>query len=186
MSLKYFSFIVILVLIMQSSQSQSSPLEVPPFEFIQAAITNFSKGGRLFKQDSVFSVWVSKLAKNEDLLVVRIGKSSTKILVTADTKVGSKGRAPSRYFEKDGKLFFWWDNNFALTQEALTIFAKYNLLEDDQGGILKVPSAFFDDSQKGAHYYYCKNNPKRFKKVITNIAAGYYDPPRIKCNNVTQ
>ena len=183
MRVKFLYFNLIFLLAIEISRAQSIPLESPPLELIQTSIANFSKGGKLYKKDSVFVIWVRRLTNNEDLLVVSIGKTPTKILFTSETVPGSKGKAPSRYVENNGKLFFWWDNNHPLTNEALAIFGKFNLLEDDQNGILKVPSARIDDSQKAAHYYFCKGNSKRFKRVVTNIATGYYDPPKLKCNN---
>ena len=182
MSKNFFSLIVSVFLLKQLCQAQSIPMDVPPFEFIQTSIDNFSKGGRLYKKNTVFVVWVSNLPKYEKLTVIDIGRSPTNILMTNETKIGTKGKVPSRYIEKDGKLFFWWDNSYPLTKEALEIFSKYGLLEDDQNGILKVPSSRVNDSQKGAHYYFCKQNFKKFKKVVTNIGAGYYEPPKIKCN----
>lgn len=38
-----------------------------------------------------------------------------------------------------------------------------------------------EKSKKVATYYFCKNNPENYKRVITNIATGWYEPPKLKC-----
>jgi len=148
---------------------------------IQIAIKDFSATCKLYKRGTVFSVAVYSLKDYKDLIVVRIGKNRRKLLLKSDVVVGSKTKLPSRYFEKDGRLFFWWDNDYALSQEALAVFQKYDLLEkenDHEGGTLLIDT---DDSQKAAHYYLCKDNFVKYKRVITNIGIGYYTPPNPKC-----
>jgi hypothetical protein len=104
-------------------------------EVIQNAILDFSKTTRLYKKDTVFSVTTGDV--NEEILVVRVGKNTTKLLLTADTRGGVKNKLfPSRFIEKDGKLFFWWDDDYPITEEALAVFKKYNLLQDDEGGLI--------------------------------------------------
>lgn len=149
-------------------------------EVIQNAILDFSKTTKLYKRDTVFSV---SAGEDKDLLIVRVGKNSTKLLLTADTKAGVKNKLlPSRFIEKEGKLFFWWDDDYPLTEEAIAVFHKYNLFQNDQGGVITVPDFTTDDTQKAAHYYFCRNDLTRYKKVITNIGIGYYDPPKLECN----
>lgn len=153
---------------------------------IQIAILDFSKTRKLFKKDAVFSVELVGLSKNDNVMIVRIGKNNRKLLLTKDTKIGSTGKLPARYFEKEGKLFFWWDDSYPLTKEAFAIYKKYNLLQDDENGRIAIADFIIDDAQKGVHYYFCKNDVsfyKRviYKRVITNRGVGYYTPPDIKC-----
>lgn len=151
---------------------------------IEIAISDFSRSTKLYKRDSVFYVAMVGLLNIENLFVVRVGKNTRKLLLTKDAKVGSKGKLPSRYFEKDRKLFLWWDDDYPLTENALFIFKKYNLLQDDKNGAIKVADSFNDDdAQKAAHYYFCKKNLLKYKKIITNIGIGYYDAPDLNCNN---
>ena len=110
------------------------------------------------------------------------GDCCDKFLYTTKTTVGSKGKLPSRYIEKDGKLFFWWDNDYPLTEEMLAILWKYNLLCDDTEGFIGFPDHTTDDSQKSADYYFCKSDLSKYKRVITNVGLGYYKPPKLKCN----
>ena len=176
---------------------------------IHNAILDFSSSCRLYKHDSIFSVsfkdsvflWNRNYETGEwyidkfyeDIVFVGISvhricaeceeyglKFNDRFLYTAETTIGSKGTLPSRHIEKDGKLFYWWDNDYPLTKEMLTILWKYDLLFDDTKGLLGgFPQFSIDDSQKVAHYYFCKNDLSKYKRVVTN--KGYYKPPKLKC-----
>ncbi len=148
---------------------------------IEAVIMDFSKIRRLYKTDSVFSIQVKHLRNNNNILVVSIIRKGGKLLLKKDYKAGTKGKLPSRYAVKDGKLFYWWDDDITLTEEALAIFGKYNLLQDDENGLIQVPSHILDDSQRGADYYFCKDSPGINQRIITNIGFGYYEPPKLNC-----
>ena len=173
---------------------------------INNAILDFSNSCKLYRSDSVFSVSfedsVFLLALDreeshwyrdkvyEDIVLVSISahrisapceEHCDKFLYTAKTTVGSKGKLPSRYIEKDNKLFYWWDDDYPLTEEMLLVLWKYKLLYDDTEGLIGLPQFTINDTQKGAHYYFCKNDLTRYKRVVTSIANGYYKPPRLKC-----
>jgi hypothetical protein len=173
---------------------------------INNAILDFSNSCKLYKNDSVFSISfedsVFFLALNyetgeryrakfyEDMVLVSIfahridescGECCDKFLYTAKTTVGSKGKLPSRHIEKDGKLFYWWDDEYPLTEEMLAILWKYDLLCDDMKGLIGISDFTTDDKLKGAHYYFCKNDLSKYKRVVTNIADEYYKPPKLKC-----
>lgn len=151
-------------------------------EMIQNAILDFSNTTKLYKKGTVFSVSVLEIV-DKDPLVVRIGENSMNLLLTKEAKIGSKGgKLPTRFIEKEGKLFFWQDDDYPLTEEALTVYERYNLLQDDEGGIITVPDFAINDAQKAAHYYFCKNDISEYKRVVTNIGVGYYDPPNLDCN----
>jgi hypothetical protein len=152
-------------------------------EAINFAISDFSKIKKLYKHDSTFWISLYRVPKNDNIVVVEIvGNSIGKLLLTRDVKVGTKGRFPSRYLVKNGKLFFWEDKDVPLTSEALAVFKQYDLLQHDDNGRRKTASFTIDESKKGAHYYFCKNNFSVYKRVITNIGVGYYTAPLIKCS----
>jgi len=172
-------------------------------EVAQNAILDFSNTSGLYKKDSVFSVWVHEplykmlLEETNDgngrwiegkpyqgMIAVSVGANYNKILLTDSTKVGYKGvKIPTRYVEKDNKLFYWWDEDYPLTQETLTVFKKYNLLvENDLDGVIEYYDFKIDDAQKGVHYYFCKNDLTNYKKVTTNKGIGFYDAPTLNCN----
>lgn len=169
-------------------------------EAIHNAILDFSNSSRLYKRDSVFlvsaydkvckmilvklndgnSTW-NKGEIDEGKIAVSIIASYNKFLLTEDIGIGSKGILPSRYIEQDGKLFYWWDDDYPLTEEALTVFNKYSLLQNDEDGWIKFPEITVSEAKKGVDYYFCKNNLSKYKRVITNIGIGYYDPPKLNC-----
>ena len=169
-------------------------------EVIQNAILDFSNTTNLYKKDSVFSIsyqdtlykmtleelddGTSKWVRDgiyEGVTAVSISANDNKFLLSSDTKIGSKGKLPSRFIEKEGRVFFWWDDDYLLTKEALAVFKKYNLLQDDEGGLITVSDFAIDDAQKGAHYYFCEDNISKYKRIITNKGMGYYDPPSLNC-----
>ncbi len=169
---------------------------------IKNAILDFSNTSKLYKKDSVFSVWVHEPlcrmileeADNGDsrwvegkpyqgILAVSVGANYNKLFLTDSVKVGKKGvKIPTRYIERDGKLFYWWDDDYPLTQEALDTFERYGVLQDDEDGTILFPDFAVNDAQKGMHYYFCKNNLRNYKKVKTNKGIGFYDAPTLDCN----
>ncbi len=170
-------------------------------EAIQNAIIDFVNTSKLKRKDSVFSVAVydtvySMVAKRiddrnfqwvgdkpfEKIIAVNIlGAGDYQFLLTKEVKVGVKGKLPSRVLKMHGKIFYWWDDTYPLTQEAFDIFKRYHLLQDDQNGVLTIPSNPIDDSRKGVDYYFCRNNLKSYKKVTTNRATGFYPVPDLVC-----
>ena len=172
-------------------------------EAIENAVLDFSNTSKLYELDSVFSVSVheplyrmvleetnhegSKWVEGEPydgIVAVSILASYNKLLLTDSSKIGSKGVGiPTRYIEKNGKLFYWRDDDYPLTQEVLAVLREYNLLvNNDLDGVVELYDFKINDDQKGVHYYFCKNNLTKYKKVTTNKAMGYYDPPNLNCN----
>lgn len=185
--LKYICWSILLItFLMNCSQAKntfvSSGNQVD--DAIRIALNDFPSNHRLYNRDSVFMVAVYFIENNNDYLVVKIGKFNGKLLMSKDVKVGSFGKLPTKSFFRDGKLFFWWDDNSPLTDAMLASLKKYNLLQDDNNGFRKLPDYIIDDAQKSAHYYFCKTNINSYKKVVTNIGVGYYDPPNLRCRNV--
>ena len=203
MKTSWFIFLILVIFSLNCCASFKNELKQTGDrnDAVQNAIMDFTNNRSLYKKDSVFfisfldTVHKMVLEKLDDrnyrcikgeiyegIVVVSIAASYNQFLLTADTKVGSKGKLPTRHIEKNGKFFFWCDNDYPLTEKTLAVFSKYNLLQDDEGGIIKFPDFIIDDAQKGADYYFCKNNLTKYKKVITNIGIGYYDIPNLKCS----
>ena len=127
-------------------------------------------------------VWVLGTYYEELSAVSISGNSHFQYFLTPDIKVGSKGKRipiPTRFIVIDGKLFHWYDDNYPITEELLTVFHKYNLFLEDTGAIF--PDNPVDDSKKGISYFFCKKNLAIYKKVISSSALGYFDIPKIKC-----
>ena len=183
------------------SQKKYIPQSTNFVEFaIYEAITDFADNCRLFKQDSIFYITTLDTLKHytlqrnqgtlewicdsiyANLFVINIIPSINKLFYFPDAVVGSKGKLPSRYVIVKGKLFYWYDNDYPLTEEMLFVLKGYDALTDMiYDGML--PEYSIDDAQKGAHYYFCRNNLSKYKRVVTNIATGYYRPPKLNCGN---
>jgi len=160
---------------------------------INAAIFDFSKNCRLFKRDSVFSVSYqdtvySLTTERTNTQTIRWVKDrfydnivAVNILAFADYQFyfsqENIKKLPSRYIIIDRKLFYWWDGNYPVNNEIIEVLRKYNLLQEE----LSIPDFSINDSQKGADYYFCKNNLSRRKRVITSTGFGYYKPPKLRC-----
>jgi hypothetical protein len=147
---------------------------------VQNAIYDFLHFGKLTKKDSVFSIIIKNV--NEDILGVSILREGNKISVITENEIEYNYRAfPTRYFEQNGKLFYWVDSTEKVSIELVDILSKMNRIDT------VVTNKFFpirstDDSQKATDYYFCKANLLKYKKVITNIAMGWYNLPKINCN----
>lgn len=170
-------------------------------ETVQNAILDFSTT-RLYKNDSVFSIsyfdtlysmsldktdpnnykWVKGDVK-KGIAAVGIRPNYNQLLLTADAKVGSKNsKLPTRFTISEGKLFYWWDKDYPLTERALSIYKQYDLLQDDEGGLITVPDFKTNDAQNAVHYYFCEKDLTNYKKVVTSKGIGYYEPPKLTCN----
>jgi len=176
-------------------------------EVLQNAILDFSNTSNLYKKDSVFSVWIHdplyKMVLNETsdensewingkpylgMIAVSISADYNNILLTDTIKIGYKGlKIPTRYIEKDNKLFYWRDADYPLTQETLTIYKKYHLLVDnDLDGVIEFFDLKINDAQKGVHYYFCEKDITNYKKITTNKAIGYYNAPILDCGSLSE
>ena len=165
-------------------------------DFINVAISDFVSKCSLFKKDSVFKISVEDTLVElsfqseqsrwildtvyQNILVVNVFGLINKVWYFSDAVIGSKGELPSRYVIVKGKLFFWQDDNYPLTEETLSVFKRYNILtEVMERGML--PDFIINDAAKAAHYYFCRDNISNYKRVVTHVATGYYKPPKLKC-----
>ena len=168
---------------------------------IYNAILDFSNTSKWFKYDSVFYVifkspvhemlveqvdyrssrWVIG-EPYEGSIAVRIAGSNCKCEIKADTKIGVKNHLPSRYIEMKGKLFFWYDDDYPFTEEMLSVLKKYNFIEYVEE-FMTTECNPVKKTRKATHYYFCQNNLSKYTKVVKGIGLGYYEPPKINCNN---
>lgn len=63
------------------------------------------------------------------------------------------------------------------------ILKKYNMLKDDEGGWITFLDYTMNDKKKATTYYFCKNNLKEFKRIITNISDINLPKLNCKCDN---
>ena len=183
------------------SQKKYIPQSTNFVEFaIYEAITDFADNCRLFKQDSIFYITTLDTLKHytlqrnqgtlewicdsiyANLFVINIIPSINKLFYLPDAVVGSKGKLPSRYVIVKGKLFYWDDDDYPLTEETLSVLKKYDALTDMIHDRV-LPETVLDESKKSIHYYFCRNNLLKYKRAASSKSAGYYRPPKLKCGN---
>jgi hypothetical protein len=197
--MKYFSFLVTLILILScSSYKKNLVSDGTQNQAITNAIIDFSNNSRLYRKHDVFRVklidtlYRKVLEKTdgqnyrcvnsepyENIIVIRIGPVTNKFTYyNSDSLKNRYNNLPSQYLEMNGNLFVWDDKTIEISEKILEIMTKYKVLE----GVDSFPEFVIDDSQKAVHYYICRNNYSKFKSITTNIGIGYYDAPKVQCN----
>ncbi len=164
------------------NNSKISSIQSDKKDHILIAISDFSNSNKLYNNYNVFRIWKYRFPDSK-IICVSISRSNGKILWSGDTSGIRDKHIPSRYFEKGGKLFYWWDEAHGINDTTISILNKYGVLQDDDNGNVKLLEPRNDDSQKAFHYYFCKDEFVGFKKVITNLGVGYYEIPSLKCKN---
>lgn len=129
----------------------------------------------------------------EDLLVLSISPENNGFIRLSITD--TLGKVPNRNFPnrfevRKNKLFVWKDSITPLRKDILEVMDQFGVLDstDVKWELGLLPKNYedsrlitIDDRLKGVHYFLCKKNPGKYKKVVTDIAVGYYNPPKIKC-----
>lgn len=147
---------------------------------VKNAIMDFLHTSRLAKKDSIFSISIKSI--NKDIFGVSIFGARNKISVVTENEVDYSYRSfPTKYFEQDGKLFYWIDSTENVSIELINKLSKMNRIDTAIVGKY-FPERSRDDSQKGVDYYFCKSDLKKYKKVSTNMAIGWYEPPKLECS----
>lgn len=171
---------------------------------ITTAIADFSKGGKMFRDDSVFQVDFYKTytrveveedefglarevvkKRDNNIFVVGITANYNKFIVkdTTGTTVEARG-IPTHYLESEGKLFLWTDFSYPPRSNIHNVLQDHNLLlPNNLDGLIAFTEATEVISSKSTHYFFCANNFNKYKKSVTDVPLGYYDLPRgLKCN----
>lgn len=149
---------------------------------VQNAIIDFLHTERLSKKDRIFSVNVDTLS--DKIIGISIIGFEDKLVLHPENKIGtSHPYFPTKYLEKENKLFYWYDPESKITEELMLILSKYNKIDSSYVHGNYEFTIIFDDKKKGVDYYFCMNNLLTYKKVRTTVAIGWYDPPKLKCDS---
>ena len=154
-------------------------------EAVKNAITDFMNTCYLRNDDSIFSI--SIYIDNKDILGVSIfGQDKDKLFPGSNDKIGSYSKGiPNKYMIVDGKLFYWWSDTLPhiITREMVDVLQKYNHIDSmNVDSFVAIPASGISEKKKACHYYFCKNNLKNYKKIVTNRAMGWYKQPELECD----
>lgn len=189
---------IILAILFCSAMSPPALQRTPVHDTaVEIAIADYLKC-KLSKPFNVFNVWIDEISEyaphkiNDEITVIDISPAFRKVYLTPVDTVGSV-RVPTRHLIKDGKLFYWHDPYYGLTEEMVKVLYQFNIadsiaLEDLFATQDERTDDYYIHSQvykkgKVAVYYFCKDNPGNYKRVITSAATGWYQPPKLKCNH---
>lgn len=166
-------------------------------QVIENVIIDFTNTSRLYKKHDVFEIKIidtlykQRLEKIDErtyswvhgepyeaIIAIKVIPITNKFTYLLSDSLGyKKDYLPSRHKEQDDKLFIWDDNSVETNDENVDILRKYEMVKEDYTGAVFV----VDESQKGVHYYMCRNDFTKYKKITTNIGIGYYDAPKVEC-----
>lgn len=143
---------------------------------IHNAVIDFSNTS-LFKKGLVFKVYHETI--DDELYYIRIIEDFENKYLYSKSKEIEDNKLPSRFYEIENKLFIWWDDNYSINEKTFRLLEKYGMLKDDEGGWVMFLNQIIDEKKKGAIYYFCKNDLRIYKRIITNL--GVIPKPEVKC-----
>lgn len=173
---KYFFLLVFMFFGCDSLKGQIQSDDIIEIA-IQNAISDFSNT-KIYNRGRVFKIIIE--SSDDCIIRIDIGEDEENKYLYSTSKPAGENILPSRYKEKDNKLFIWWDDNQKVNQAMFDILKKYDMLKDDEGGWINYIDAVMDDRKKGVNYFFCKRNLKEYKRIITNIGNIKY--PKLNCS----
>lgn len=145
---------------------------------IENAILDFLNTSKYSEGFNTFHI--IKISNNNTIGISIIGDDNKWLL--EESKIGEKNNYfPSKFREIDGKLFYWNDSDIVVNSSIIDVMNKYGILEIQKKRLNEIPEGLGNSSKKAVHYYFCKINLLKYKKVNSTISIGYYKPPRIIC-----
>ncbi len=171
--------------IMQRTTIQDTAMEIAIADYLE---------GRLSKPFNVFTVSMYEKGEydryeiSDEVIVIDISPAFRKVYLTPVDTVGSV-RVPTRHIIRDGKLFYWHDPDYGLTEEMIQVLHRFNIVDSvgfadlfaTQDERIDGYHLIEEKSKRGTHYYFCENDPSNYKRVITSTSIGWYRPPTIRC-----
>ena len=174
--------LIILLSLFFSSYDTTSTLDLRPF--VSTAVDDFLTRKEARSSD-VFGVLImNHEIAGPDIVEVTISPEDShwKFLLSNADSLGTPFVSIA-YLERNGKLFYWNVDGSCLTKEVYDVLLKYDFIERRD-----VPSqefligerGYFQDGVKNYQYYFCKYNPKHYKRRYSSISRL---PKRMRCND---
>ena len=148
---------------------------------INNAIIDFINTNNSIEEFNTFHIIMDS---NQDIIGISIIGDTNKWLL-GNKKIGDTVEYfPTKYKEIEDNLFYWNDSTKVLDKNMIDILNKYEILDNKQYPNYMIPDGGGYSSQSGAvHYYFCKSNYLKYKKIKSTVSIGYYDPPKLNCNS---
>jgi hypothetical protein len=177
--MKRVSILIFLLIIIQSCGTWRHDLIAHGDynEAVKNAILDFSKTSSLVNDDNAFFIFVEDI--NDEIVGISISGSTSKFLVTADGKSDVNNMFPTRYLEKNSKLFYWDDSKVPLSLEILSKLDEYGQIDSLES--IAFATLIIDDGKEGINYYFCKNNLLKYKKMKSTKSLSIYNLPLLNC-----
>ncbi|WP_439152822.1 hypothetical protein [Winogradskyella sp.] len=159
---------------------------------IELAISDFYSSNILIENHKIFAVAHTEVLQLVKLMddprkTDNIYQSLISVIITADalklsedvtSKIGTKGiTIPSRYIEKNGNLFFWWDSNYAFTEETYNTYKTYGVIDDNLDS-KDNPNQL----KEGVKYYFCTKDLTKFITLKPSQDINSIEPLPLLCN----
>ncbi|MDO7886563.1 hypothetical protein [Hymenobacter cheonanensis] len=173
-----FSSLILCVLLTECASWKSSLVsQGSRNEAIQNAIIDFTHSDKLYQKDNLF--WVHTVSINDSILAVGIFGTSHKFQIYKDKSKYDYKAIPTGYLQQKDKIFYWDDSTKQVDEKLVRLLASKNLTDTIPAGqFYHVPIG--DESKKAANYFFYKGNLKRYRRVHTSLALGYYKAPKFK------
>jgi hypothetical protein len=180
--MKHTILLLLLFFISCSSWKGNLVTEGSYNQAIENSIIDFLNTSSLSKKENVFTLKIND--ESSDIISVSIFGNKNKIYPSPDIQIGKvTNKIPTRYIEKNGKLFYWYESKAILTMDLVKKLSAYKIIDSTNvKEVIVLPEYSVDDSKKAVDYYFCKNNLLKYKKVTTSITMGYYDMPKLECD----
>ncbi|NUY82748.1 hypothetical protein HUK80_17730 [Flavobacterium sp. MAH-1] len=147
---------------------------------IKFAISDFIQNKEFKKSEKVFSL-NSRVFDN--VIGISILANQEKLLISPSNKIGYVSLYfPSRFIERDGRLFYWSDSTSVLTEDMVKILSKYKVIDSsniNDVNVLPMMNLKSHDSE-AMHYYICAKSGNYTKKR-SSTALDYEDNPNLSC-----
>ena len=174
--MKDFSIFVLISIVFGCAKIPQIPEEVGVSEQIaKIAIDDIvnNSGIDIYENDSVF--FISAFKNRTESIELTIYPPLDKYTVI-------KGQEnlidfPTSYYEIDGRIFFWDDLSNDSMSDVKSKLKEYNQIDTLGAGDTNIER--IDDSNEGILYYFCVDDPTKFKLV--QLGSTKYSL-KLKCN----
>lgn len=148
---------------------------------ISIAIYDFAKENT--NVNTAYNILINEEADNVYSLTIL--DNYTIYLTSSDTVGATNKYFPTKYLELKRNIYTWSDSNSAITDEILSLYGKYRMLDSSamrNDSSVLGPAVINDHNRIYTTYFLCKQNPSIFikRKSSKTPSVGAY--PKINCD----